>query len=370
VIPHVEPDRLRAASTRYPNDIEPFVELPVDFSSTARRLAEEVTSSAPTAYDKALALQDWFRGGDFTYSTSVEPGSTGNPIDDFLETRVGYCEQFAGTFAAMARSLGIPARVAVGYTWGEPDPTVPDRYQVLGRNAHAWPEVYLGQYGWLAFEPTPGRGNPTAESWTDLPESQDSNATTIDSTTTTTVTEGGATTSTEVLPGVESATPRSDSLLAPDDGWLGSALAGLVAVVVAGLYLLAVPGALALRRHRRRARAADSPSAHVGVAWSDAVESLASAGVVARTDETHAELAQRAALAVPAGADAMRELARMADAAAYGPPATGPDADAADAVARQVTLAVDDVLGPRGRLRRFLDPRPLWRHRHRRHRAG
>src|SRR5690606_19777157 len=82
------------------------------------------------------------------------------------------CEQFAGAFAAMARSIGLPARVAVGFTQGETDPAEDGLYVVRGEHAHAWPEVYLAGAGWVAFEPTPGRGMPFAESYTGVEPAQ------------------------------------------------------------------------------------------------------------------------------------------------------------------------------------------------------
>ena len=73
---------------------------------------------------------------------------------EFLQQRRGFCEQFAATFAAMARSLGIPARVAVGYRTGTLG--ADDRYHVTNHDAHAWPEVWIDGAGWIPFEPTPG----------------------------------------------------------------------------------------------------------------------------------------------------------------------------------------------------------------------
>ena len=100
----------------------------------------------------------------------------------------------------MARSLGIPARVAVGYTWGDEDPANPGTFQVLGRNAHAWPEVYLGEYGWVPFEPTPGRGNPDATDYTGVAAAQE-DGTSPASTTTTTAPETSSTTTSTVAAG-------------------------------------------------------------------------------------------------------------------------------------------------------------------------
>ena len=131
--------------------------------------AEEVTAGAANNYERAVLLQNWFKS-KFRYSLEVQPGHGNNAIEGFLRDRVGYCEQFAGTYAAMMRSLGIPARVAVGFTTGKATGT---GYSVTGRNAHAWPEVWFDGLGWVLFEPTPGRGAPGAESYTGLDPAQD-----------------------------------------------------------------------------------------------------------------------------------------------------------------------------------------------------
>ena len=140
-----------------------YLELPADFPQSVSATAVTVTAGQPTMYDKMMALQDWFRS-EFQYSLDVPQGHSNSAIEAFLRQRIGYCEQFAGTFAAMARSLGIPARVAVGYTPGlrQGDGS----RQVLGKNAHAWPEIWFDGLGWVPFEPTPGRGEPGAEDYT------------------------------------------------------------------------------------------------------------------------------------------------------------------------------------------------------------
>src|SRR5439155_8920763 len=114
---------------------------------------------------------DYFRK-NFTYSLDVPQGQSSSAIDEFLESKSGYCEQFAGTFAAMARAVGLPARVAVGFTPGDADPDTPGLYHVRGEHAHAWPEVFIAGQGWVLFEPTPTRGAPNAEQYTGVPEQQ------------------------------------------------------------------------------------------------------------------------------------------------------------------------------------------------------
>ena len=86
------------------------------------------------------------------------------PLADFLlYGRSGFCQHFAGGMAVMLRTLGIPARVAVGYTGGRFDTGI-DRYVVLDRDAHSWVEVYFPGQGWLPFDPTPGRSAPNPAS--------------------------------------------------------------------------------------------------------------------------------------------------------------------------------------------------------------
>jgi hypothetical protein len=121
------------------------------------QLAREITAGAASPFDAAIALQRWFTTeGGFTYSTDVQGGAGEDALAAFLEQRVGYCEQFSATMALMARAVGIPARVVVGFTQGSRDG---DLFVVRGTDAHAWPELWMGSAGWVRFEPTPG--NPT-----------------------------------------------------------------------------------------------------------------------------------------------------------------------------------------------------------------
>jgi transglutaminase-like putative cysteine protease len=151
------PDQLRQAGPA-PSDIESrYTKLPANMPSTVRDTAQQVTAGKTTAYDEALALQTWFTTtGGFTYNTQVDPGTGLDAITKFLEDKQGFCVHFAATMAAMARSLGIPARVAVGFAPG--DDLGEDTYQVGTRNYHAWPELYFSGIGWLRFEPTPSVG--------------------------------------------------------------------------------------------------------------------------------------------------------------------------------------------------------------------
>lgn len=156
--PRAEPD---PAHVDLPGNV------PQEVRDLARRIVAEAGAEAPL--EQALAIQDELRTWD--YSLDPGPGHSGDAMVDFITTQVGYCEQYAGTMAVMLRSLGIPARVGVGFTPGEQG--ADGVYVITNANAHAWVEVLSPGYGWLAFEPTPRQdGNvltPTAE--TLVPES-------------------------------------------------------------------------------------------------------------------------------------------------------------------------------------------------------
>jgi transglutaminase-like putative cysteine protease len=135
-------------------DAPEYTVLPDDLAPEVERLARAWTRNAKSPAAKLIAIQNRLR--DFTYSLDVEPEDSGDYLLDFLtRTRTGYCQQFATAFAVLARSLGFPARVSVGFLPGETSPATPDVYTVRGTDAHAWPEVAFENVGWVAFEPTP-----------------------------------------------------------------------------------------------------------------------------------------------------------------------------------------------------------------------
>ena len=119
-------------------------------------VARRVAGQAETPYAAVLALESWFRQtGGFTYD-ETPPKAKNVPLVAFVtRTKAGYCQHFAGAMAAMLRMLGIPARVAVGFTSGTNDDGT---WVVTDHDAHAWVEVWFAGLGWIPFDPTPGRG--------------------------------------------------------------------------------------------------------------------------------------------------------------------------------------------------------------------
>ncbi|MTE18653.1 transglutaminase [Streptomyces sp. TRM43335] len=148
--------------------LDEYTRVPDSLPEVVARTAREVTVNASGAYEQAVRLQEWFSAdGGFRYDTRVKAGSGSAAIARFLEQREGFCVHFAFSMAAMARTLGIPARVAVGFTPGVSDGA--DGMVVGLQDAHAWPELYFEGVGWTRFEPTPSRGSVPDYTQPDLP---------------------------------------------------------------------------------------------------------------------------------------------------------------------------------------------------------
>lgn len=348
-----------------------YLELPDGFPSSVGEVARSVTAGASTPYEVALTLQNWFRN-EFKYSLEVQAGHSNNAIEGFLRDRVGYCEQFAGTYAAMLRTLGIPARVAVGFTPGIFDGEV---YSVLGKNAHAWPEVWFDGLGWVPFEPTPGRGSPGAENYTIVPPQQDTSGVDPDAAG---ADAGSAANNDQVISPQTTSAPLGDpaipagvdQTLTPEE--TGDVLADptsaasedsasvpwrpLVVVALIGL-LLALPALI--RRWRRRLQPADTAGA-VAALWRQSVADVGEVGLRPRASLTPTELAVDAAVAFPVVARPFTSLAAAMTEVSYAPNAGGdPDGHGAHRLAecrqwsRQIERAVNDSISPVAKFRRY-----------------
>ncbi len=153
-----DPALLDAASSGRTTVRSVFTDVPADLDPRITDLATRVTASAPTRFQKMQLLQRWFReDGGFTYDLSAVDslGEADADLMAFLDVsgRSGYCEQFAAAMALMARTLGVPSRVAVGFL--EPESIGHNRWQFSAWDLHAWPELYFPGSGWVRFEPTP-----------------------------------------------------------------------------------------------------------------------------------------------------------------------------------------------------------------------
>ena len=161
--------QMRQLTTVIGPSLIPFVTLPADVPESIVDTARDVTASAPTEYDKALALQDFLRNGDFRYSETapVADDYDGNGLDvvaTFLERKAGYCVHFASAMAVMARTIDLPSRIAVGYAPGRVTGVRDGRtvYANTTDDLHAWTELFFEGVGWVRFDPTTSIGAATA----------------------------------------------------------------------------------------------------------------------------------------------------------------------------------------------------------------
>ena len=143
---------------RLPGDRELLAVPATEHEADIRALTQQIVAGATTTYDQALAVQSYLRSAqNFEYNPELGPALSRDAVWDFLTDRRGYCVQFATAMTIMARTLGIPARMAVGFLPGIADEDVPGQYVVSARQAHTWPELYFEEAGWVRFEPTPAR---------------------------------------------------------------------------------------------------------------------------------------------------------------------------------------------------------------------
>lgn len=296
------PAQLRGSSTPLTPELRAFTALPKGLPPSVAATARRVVQGQDTAYDRALALQQWFRSdGKFTYSTTVPNDASSDAVASFLVKRQGYCVQFASAMAVMARTLGIPARIGVGFLPGQRDG---DKGQVVKlTDAHAWPELYFGGVGWVRFEPTPAVRAGSAPAWARQEATTGGPGSGADSG----GPQGQATGAKD---------PRVRNLENSEDGQSSSGLTDPIApapantaphrgwvLAVCGLLLLAgltaaTPMTAALARRRRRHMAVDA-SSRADACWIELHDSVADLGVRLSAAWTPRRVQEQLALAIP-----------------------------------------------------------------------
>jgi transglutaminase-like putative cysteine protease len=349
------PEPLALEQFRLPSDPAEYArwtELPTDFPERVRDLAQTWTADTTTTYDKVRAIQDALIGAEFAYDEKVDARDDIDALETFLfTTRRGFCQQFASAMAVMLRSIGIPARVALGFTTGNAlSNTEPNVYTVTTKDAHSWVEVWFGaEFGWLRFEPTPGIGrvDPVAASYYDAAEvacSRDP-ATCTDTDPGNDVSRGDPGPLTRPIQhglGIEG----NPEVRGRGAGVLGvpappldlgvpepSPPYGLYALGAAVVGLLLLPPIRALRRRRRLRRAAREPRRLILVAYDVFTERAAMLGLGRAAGETFEEYRVRLASSGMLENGHLDRLTAIAGRAAYaaGEPTPGEPAEAVDA---------------------------------------
>jgi Transglutaminase-like superfamily len=336
-----------------PPDLEPFLDLGDEPDVRVAALAREITANMTNDFEKSLALETWLR--QLPYSTEIPLGGGATNLGDWLTDpnspnyRTGYCEQFATSMAVMARSLGIPTRVVLGFAPGELIPGSTNTVVVTDAQAHAWVEVWLEPNGWTRFDPTPRSGVlPTAEAVSaelgfDISEYFDVEAPEFDTT-------GGLSPQIARDTQPNDAVPFIGSGGVDDTGgfelpsWARNAGLGLIA-------LLTLIGAVPLLKvRRRRHRSKRLAHGDISAAWEEIVAQLDDLGEPPRVGATPAEAAEDVD-------PAMRPLATVYARSVYGSTATLDRQDVD--IAREALEKASAVLQTRHGRRRHL--RALYR---------
>jgi transglutaminase-like putative cysteine protease len=363
----VNPTREQLASaSEAPSDLRrEYTEVPSVLPDTVRSTALEVTAGAANDYEKAVKLQDWFAvDGGFTYNTAVDSGTGVTAITRFLKNREGFCVHFSFSMAAMARTLGIPARVAVGFTPGTPQS---DGTMSVGlRDAHAWPELYFEGVGWTRFEPTPSRGSTPEYTRPETPSGSPSDPARPD--TETSAAPSTAPSASDTCPAPEQrlgecASTAPGGVLPPTDR--GTPAGKVLAIVLGALAVLLLPLLPLLWRVRVRAgrlgsggRTPADASARTLAAWREITDTAWDLGIPPDDSQTPRKAADRIIRLGgldSAAAGAVRRVAGSVEQVLYAP-APRPGSGLAEDTVR-VRQGLDASVGRWTRLRALLLPR-------------
>jgi transglutaminase-like putative cysteine protease len=154
LVPVVSANQLRDSSQIYPEEIRArYLTLPESVPQRVLDLASKLTADATNPYDKAKAIETYLR--TYPYSLDVSAPPAGRDVADYFlfDLKTGYCDYYATSMVVLARAVGLPSRLVIGYSSGIYNPLTAE-YVVRELNAHSWVEVYFSGIGWVEFEPT------------------------------------------------------------------------------------------------------------------------------------------------------------------------------------------------------------------------
>jgi len=292
-----------------------YLGYPTTVTSQLSRIADYITRGKQNAFTKAKALQDWFLSGQFAYTLRPHLPNTPAGLLTFLtKSKQGYCQQFAFAFAVLARLVGIPSRIAIGYTAGEEGKN--GVWQVTTNDGHAWPELYFQNVGWIRFEPTPGGiyGQGTAAQPSYLASHSSSQTGPTGPGSKTNPATGPAGSITKIHPPHLQA-PEPAGGKSPAAGSLGRhQLGDLPLIIVATiLALVAVaPGITRVLVRRWRWHGATTDAGLARVAWQEIRDDLDDFGLPCRDSESPRAVARRVCSAAEIDDAARQAVGRIA----------------------------------------------------------
>ena len=316
-VPTVTGQDLEAVPPEYDDWVrDTYTALPEDLPPSITRLAAAITAGEETQYSKAVALRDYLRTFEYSQDIPAPPPGRDGLTHFLFGLQSGYSEYFGSAHTVLMRSVGIPARLVVGYLPGDYDAEA-GVFVVRESDAHAWSEAYFPGYGWIPFEATPSEDARAPGGPTDA-EAAPANA--ISLADASGDLGGFAFEDEELLQTSNEDVDLSEApiLRAEDDSllsisareaavYLGAALG--IALVLAGLFLWW----RALARPRTAARA-----------YAQTVRLGRLAGIATRREETPEEYISRLAQAMPRATFALYGVVQWYDHVLYGPDKQAP----------------------------------------------
>lgn len=133
-----------------------YLQLPADLPVRVKKRAKTAAGKDANWFVKAERIVEYLRGKKYKYKTDdVYRIETGDTVDNFLfQTNEGDCMEYASSFVIMCRANGIPARIVGGFLPGKFNKKT-GFWEVRMKDSHAWAEIYLPNWSWVAFDPTP-----------------------------------------------------------------------------------------------------------------------------------------------------------------------------------------------------------------------
>jgi transglutaminase-like putative cysteine protease len=344
-------DELRNVLPAAPLENGRYLALPDDTPPEIPALARSWTADARNPFDTAMAIQDRLRDtSEFTYARDASRlGGIRSLLEFLTESKRGFCQQFSVAMAVMLRSIGIQARIVVGFASGTPTRRS-GQYSITSDRLHSWVEVYFPGWGWMPFEPTPGRSNPVTAAYTavDLvcpgpdcietnPEVGGQTGTDVALGRSQRVTIGDDPRTGRTAPPIQTGLPTPE----PQEPLIRARTALVIGALLGALVLLLMPPARALRRTVRLRRAAAEPRRFILVTHEQFTERASGMGLGRGRGETLEEYRRKVTGTGYLSDGHLDRLTRLATVAAYSP--HEPDHEQAEEAGRAADVAIREI---------------------------
>lgn len=305
---------LNAANTLDPA-LTPWLQLP-RIASSVQTLVSTLTANASTQYEKTLAINNYFTNpaNGFVYSLATRTGDSGDALVDFLQNKIGFCQQYAAAEAVMLRLAKVPSRVVLGYTHQPADKS--GSFTITTDDAHSWVEAYFSGIGWVPFDPTPIAGISGGAA-SDLPWAPHAGVKPL---TTPSGQSSGPTNSVTLPPRrLDTSSSSVSTTVSSSSGSSG----GITSAVVGGILVVLLAAGLTpsvVRRRRRRQRLLRGRGGDPSALWDELNDTATDLGFVWSDARSPRQVASWLCASAGTAAPRLEALADAVEQQRYAPP--------------------------------------------------